>query len=390
MNNYYSAEIKKTNSIICYHFFPHYRKGVIEELEQEISPTFLADNKGVEGILPYKFNSSQKFIHSQCFYIGKLMLQPYLLWVALTGRYDNFIFLANPNHITTWIASLICRVRKKNVIFWGHGFKSSERTNSNRIRKLFFSLADSFYTYGWRAKVNAISFGFPKDSIHVGFNSLDYEHQLKTRNNLPPPIAPNDKELNIICISRLTLACRYDLLIDSIKIASSNNPLVNFNLTFIGDGPEREKLGEMASMLGINCLFLGEIYDENIIANHISSADVTISPGKIGLTAMHSLMYGTPVISHDNFISQMPEVESIIEGHTGEIFEQDNIISLAEKITSFKKHYPDREKTRQDCFLMIDQIYNPKKQVSVLKMAIHKAKALDGNDAVNLFSGIVR
>ena len=42
-----------------------------------------------------------------------------------------------------------------------------------------------------------------------------------------------------------------------------------------------------------------------------------VSPGNVGLTAIHSLSYGTPVLTHNNFNNQMPEVESIQPGFNG-------------------------------------------------------------------------
>lgn len=373
------------SSIICYHFFPHYRKGIIEELSKQISPTFLGDDRGVEGIKPYKFCSTDKFIHGSCFYIGKLMVQPKTIWVALTGNHTSYIFLANPNHISTWIAALICRLRRKQVVFWGHGFKSNKRTKSNLLRKVFFNLSNSFYTYGWRAKENAISLGFPSKKIHVGFNSLDYNTQLTVRNSLATVNSSDDQTLNIICISRLTHACRYDLLFQAIEIARNKKPDMSFNITLIGDGPERKNLEAIAQNLNLRTKFIGELYDEAIIAQHISSADVTISPGKIGLTAMHSLMYGTPVVSNDDYVSQMPEVEAIVSGHTGEVFTNNDIASLSNILICFKSNYPDRQKTRKDCFLMMDQIYNPFNQACILKMAIEGSDALEGKETLSLY-----
>lgn len=373
------------SSVICYHFFPHYRKGIIEELSRQISPTFLGDDRGVEGIKPYKFCSKDKFIHGHCFYIGKLMVQPKTIWVALTGNHANYIFLANPNHISTWIAALICRLRKKQVIFWGHGFKSNDLSKTNHLRKIFFNLSNSFYTYGWRAKENAISLGFSSKEIHVGFNSLDYNTQLKVRNSLITAKPSDNKTLNVICISRLTHTCRYDMLFQAIEIAKNKKPEMSFKVTLIGDGPERKNLETIALNLQIQATFIGELYDENIIAQHISSADVTISPGKIGLTAMHSLMYGTPVISNDDYVNQMPEVEAIVSGHTGEVFINDDIYSLADLLINFKSGYSDRQKTREDCYLMMDQIYNPLNQVTILKMAIKGSDALEGKETLSLY-----
>ena len=372
-------------SIICYHFFPHYRKGIIEELSRQISPTFLGDDRGVEGIKAHNFSMDDTFIHSSCFYIGKIMVQPKVIWIALTGKYNSYVFLANPNHISTWIAASICRLRCKNVVFWGHGFKSNKNTKSNFIRKIFFKLANSFYTYGWRAKEHAVSFGFSSKEIHVGYNSLDYNTQLKVRNSLTTTESSNTENLDIICISRLTYACRYDMLFQAIKLAKITKPNITFSVTLIGDGPERMHLEQIARELNIEANFVGELYDEEIIARYISSADVTISPGKIGLTAMHSLMYGTPVISNDDYVSQMPEVEAIVIGHTGEVFCNGSISSLSETLVKFKAKYSDREKTRQNCFSMIDTIYNPTNQARILKMAIEGDDALEGKDVFYLF-----
>ena len=58
---------------------------------------------------------------------------------------------------------------------------------------------------------------------------------------------------------------------------------------------------------------------------------------------------------------------------------------LTEKLRDFKVNFPDRELTRQRCFLMIDKVYNPAKQVAILTMAIQGISAPLGNDAFALF-----
>jgi glycosyltransferase involved in cell wall biosynthesis len=371
----------------CYHFFPHYRKGIIEEIYKELPATFIGDSTGVEGIKTFQFPKNVNFIPAKCIYIGKVMIQPRVLWESITGDYTTYVFLANPNHLTTWLAAGICRLRKKRVVFWGHGFKSSIPNKSNIIRKYFFSLAHAFYTYGFNAKKNAISFGFSAKYIHVGFNSLDYESQLVIRNHLTTTLTKDElppNNLTISCISRLTYTCRYDILFDAIAQARDSSP-INFNVVIIGDGPERAKLEAKAKELSLNVNFLGSVYEEQKIAKVLYQSDVTISPGKIGLTAMHSLMYGTPVISHDDIISQMPEVEAVVTGFTGELFRSGDTKHLAEILISFPTRFPNRNQTRKNCFAMIDSIYNPIKQIEILKMIINDVPASNGDDAFTLF-----
>jgi glycosyltransferase involved in cell wall biosynthesis len=44
-------------------------------------------------------------------------------------------------------------------------------------------------------------------------------------------------------------------------------------------------------------VFYGESYNERELAPLIALADVCVSPGNVGLTAIHALTYGTPVIN---------------------------------------------------------------------------------------------
>ena len=47
--------------------------------------------------------------------------------------------------------------------------------------------------------------------------------------------------------------------------------------------------------------FYGACYDESKLGELIFNADLCVSPGNVGLTAVHSMGYGTPVITHNNF-----------------------------------------------------------------------------------------
>lgn len=385
--------MKRLSVAVVYHFYPHYRKGVIEEFggANAVDVTYIGGAQGAEGIKEYAFDKRMNFLAVKTYSFWKLVFQPRVIIECLIGKYDVYVFLANPYFITTWLAALICRFRRRRVVFWGHGFKSETLNPNNRLRRIFFSLANGFYTYGWRAKENAVRLGFAPESIYVGFNSLDYRKQLNVRNEIladqvkrEPAAQPSC--LNILCISRITELCRYDLLLSAARTAFERHQLTS-RIVFIGDGPVKSQLQRQASELGLDVAFLGAVYDEKEIAEHVFRADVTVSPGKVGLTAMHSLMYGTPVISNDDFVSQMPEVEAIVEGYTGLFFKRDSFEDLALKLVDFQRTFMDRDLIRQRCFLMIDEIYNPMKQVEVLVDAVQGRPAQLGNDAFTLFEG---
>ena len=122
----------------------------------------------------------------------------------------------------------------------------------------------------------------------------------------------------------------------------------------------------------VNCWFFGQTYDELTISNLIYNATVCVSPGNVGLTAIHSMVYGTPVITHNDFPSQMPEFEAVIAGKTGDFFIKDNEEDLGRVIKKWTSPNVDREEVRKECYRIIDERYNPIFQISVFKKVLNE------------------
>ena len=137
-------------------------------------------------------------------------------------------------------------------------------------------------------------------------------------------------------------------------------------MLIIGDGSILNKLkNEYNNFIESGWLhFYGATYDENELGNLIFHSDLCVSPGNIGLTAIHSLTYGTSVASHSNFRNQMPEVEIIKEGINGFMFKENNIEDLALKIESF---FNSKRKSKKVIRNKILKLYNPKNQLKVFK-----------------------
>lgn len=103
------------------------------------------------------------------------------------------------------------------------------------------------------------------------------------------------------------------------------------------------------------------------------NADVCVSPGNVGLTAIHSLTYGCPVITHNNFPFQGPEFESIIQGKTGDFFQENDVNSLADTIQKWlSQNLHSREAIRQFAYQTIDTKWNLYYQMNILKQVFLK------------------
>ena len=98
-------------------------------------------------------------------------------------------------------------------------------------------------------------------------------------------------------------------------------------------------------------------------------ADCCVSPGNVGLTAIHSLSLGTPVITHGNYFNQGPEVESVIQNETGLFFKENNVVSLSEVIDDM---ILNRKKLTMEtsCIDQVKKYWNPKNQADIFEKAI--------------------
>lgn len=296
---------------------------------------------------------------------------------VMSGKYDGIIMIGEPFNLTTWKILISSKFKKKRpkIYLWSHGWYGREGYCKKIIKRVYFRLADHVFTYGEYAKKIAIEQGFNESKLTAIHNSLNYPVQKKLREKLKSTSIYCDYFRNnnpvLIFIGRLTYVKKLNVLINA--VAELNRDKTPLNLIFVGDGEAKTDLQNQVSTLDINnrIWFYGECYDEEINAELIYNADLCVSPGNVGLTAIHSLMFGTPVITHNDFKNQMPEFEAIKQNETGAFFEYGNLDSLKKTIIEwFENHNSDREKVRKACFDEVDTQWTPEFQLNVLRKTI--------------------
>jgi glycosyltransferase involved in cell wall biosynthesis len=311
---------------------------------------------------------------------SKFLWQSGLYTTLVKGEYEKVIFLGNIHYLSTWLAIIHLKLNNKKVIFWTHGVTSNEKGVKWFVRKLFYNLGDSVLLYGHNAKKTMIDNGFPKGKLNVIYNSLDYNKQLLYRKQITNEVITTTKSNlfrnpdlpYVVFVGRLTPQKQLEMLVEAVKICFNNS--LQFNTLFVGKGESKDTLEALTKKYKLENYvnFYGPCYDEKELSKLIGSADLCVSPGEVGLTAMTSLGYGTPVLSHDDFNNQMPEYEAIMPGINGELFERGNIEDLACKIESWLKYASNvtRKDIQNNCFLIIDDKYNPKNQVTIIDRVI--------------------
>ncbi|WP_168173920.1 glycosyltransferase [Thioclava sp. F36-6] len=326
--------MKRPNSpprvAVVYTHFPHYRSPIFDQLRksERLNFTIYFDGRGVDStIAPGRAN--QKDIELRTFRFGPFFLQPGFLLTAMFGKVDACILLGNPYILTNWISAALLRLRGKKVFMWTHGWLRESDGWKDIIRNLHYRLSNALFLYGDRARAIGLKLGFSSNMLEPVYNSLDYDLHAHIRDQLCETVTPNEGQF--LVVSRLVPEVRIDIAIKALGKLNRRLPWPT-HLVVVGDGPEREKLEELALTENVSVCFAGAVYDEHHLARLFMSSTAVISPGKVGLLAMHALGYGRPVITHGDFNHQMPEVEAIIDGETGLFFQRDNVDSLVDSI----------------------------------------------------------
>ena len=277
--------------------------------------------------------------------------------------------------LSSWILLLIAKLRRQKVYLWDHGWYGKEGFIKKWLKRLYFSLASGAFIYGNRAYQLMGKNGFDLDKLYVIHNSLDYDKQLDLRIGMQKSdIYKNHFNNNapVICfIGRLTKVKRIDLIIDALSIIKNKERQIN--LVIVGTGEIQDEIVHHAKALGVYewVWFYGESYDEEANAELLYNADICVSPGNVGLTAMHSMMYGCPVITHNEYAFQMPEFEAIKEGETGSFFKYGDSDSLADCVLDWmEKNAERRQAVREACFAEIDSEWNPHRQIKLIKQVV--------------------
>lgn len=349
-----------------------YREAIYRKIDSEFYCDWYFDD----------MNSSIKRFDVSCLHrvkeLQRRQLGPFY-WVQgllklLFKNYDIYFVLGATGNVSLFVFLIIKKIffRKKRVYFWTHGFYGKEgKTEMIFWKKPLFSLADASFCYGNHARDLMIKAGLPANKLYVIYNSLNYDLQLKLRNmvnetDIFKKHFGNDYPV-LIMIGRLTYRKHLDFLIYAMDKLRRRGHI--YNTVIVGKGECESELRGLCNKLGMNnCVwFYGACYNEEENANLLYNSDLCVVPGDIGLTAIHSMMFGCPCISHDNFNIQGPEFEAIIPNKTGTFYRYKDIDSLAVSISEWFNNNNKRSEIRSNCYKEVDTKWNPNNQMGIIK-----------------------
>ena len=374
---------KILNIAIFYHYIAHYRLPVFKKmlLNREIRFHIYSDNKSnLTSIKTFEQELNEGWSRINNYWFGKnLLFQPAIIKNAFMGKEDVVIYLGNMWFISTWIAAIIARLSGKKILMWTHGVRKLERNLRGVCRLCFYRLADGLLLYGHRARRLLVESGYPEEKMYVIYNSLDYDRQkeiastltIQSRSVIRLSLFTWPELPILLVLGRMVDRVNYPFILKVVKKLHEMNFQVN--LLIVGDGPLRGKVTDLVEKFNLEEFvhLYGSCYDEIVLGPLINAADITVGPGSIGLSCIHSLVYGTPVFSHDDPDGELgPEFEVVNDGVNGGVFEKGNEYDCAIKIKDWLEKHPDRKNVEEICRNSILPYYTPDYQVQEIVRVI--------------------
>lgn len=377
-------------AFIQYNCIPHYRARLFELLScrEDVHFTVIADPqsdtpylktlRGDEGRAIRAVRANTHIIRLPR--VLPLYWQPLALKMMLRERPDVMIALGSPYSLTAWVLLLAGRALRVPVLLWGQGLLSDERGPKWWLRRMLYRLAAGQLLYGEYARDLLRCKGFDERTLYVVYNSLDHDLQSRIAGDITAEqleafrgtLGVARGEGLVVFTGRLQAVKRLDLLLEALGVLAARGRRVHAAL--VGEGAERERLARLAAERGLadRVHFLGESYDERYLGQVVAASDLAVIPSGAGLSVMHALVFGTPVLLHDRIEHHFPEWEAVTEGQTGFFYRYGDVDDLAAKMELAIFSVPAKPAMAEACRRVIREKYNPHRQVETFVRAVRE------------------
>jgi glycosyltransferase involved in cell wall biosynthesis len=254
------------------------------------------------------------------------------------------------------------------VVLWGHGYSKAESPLRRFFRNSVARLGTALVFYGYRTANQFLKEGWPQEKIYIAPNSLDQSAILRAQS---PWVGDPQKLANfqavqglqrastLVCIGRIYSENRLDVLLRALPHIAPRFP--DIRLIVIGKVNEHaQDLQHLAKELGVetHVRWLGAIYDERELAPWMLSSTLCCYPENVGLSIMHAMGYGLPVVTGDRIEHHNPEIEVLRDNENGKLFKQGDPRALASAVVELLSD-PERLKA-MSCAAResVEKVYN--------------------------------
>lgn len=360
-----------------FNYNPIYRYPIYRAMDEELECDFYFGDSVFEPLKQFAPNTLKGFrvmLHAVSTKVSVFVWHQGISKLFI--GYSDYLVTGQHDYLSNWLLILFAKLTGRHIYCWSHGASESSLKGfkSRMLNKYFFRCMDGIFLYGSYHIPAMKKIGIKEKKMHIIHNSLDTYVQTELyRQGLQSNIYQQhfgNSHPTIIYIGRIQTRKKLNLLIEALEILNHQTPIVN--LVIVGAPTDDHTIESMVTKRGQNdyVWFYGPCFDEQKNAELLYNAAVCVCPAAVGLTAIHALSYGTPVVSNDDFEHQMPEFEAIIDQQTGSFYQTENVQSLATEILRWIQKTPAERQTIRDIARQtIEASWSINYQISLLRAA---------------------
>jgi len=270
--------------------------------------------------------------------LGPFTLRGFQWAAGRRGACDALVLPWATRELTLIPAMLRAKAAGIGVVLWGHGFSKRDSALRRALRNGVARRAHAVLVYN-RSTADALAEGgLDREHLFVAPNALDQTPIQAARARWledPGRLAAFRAEHDLgdgpclLFVSRLGADRRADVLLRAGAILRETRP--SLRVAIVGDGPDMGRLRGLSAELGMDGVarFPGAVYNEDELAPWFLCASAFVYPVNIGLSLLHAMGYGLPVITSDNLRNHGPEIDALRPGETGLLYQEADHEDLA-------------------------------------------------------------
>lgn len=250
-----------------------------------------------------------------------------LKYLKLLRSSSHVIHFADFKYATLWLGLIYSRIMGVRFFLHGQGGYKGHQGIAKRIIYFFTVLmSDGYICYTEYSRNNLLRLlpGFLHRKVSVASNTL----------YLDGCSVYDSSSRDIFYVGRLREGCGVDIVLQA---AESLGLVVHV----IGDGDARESLEHEYT----TAIFHGAVFDEVAQREIASKCMAGVYGGDAGLSVVHYMSLGLPVLVHSSVRCHMgPEPSYVVDGYNGLFFERGSVGSLVEALATLKDNSALRDK----------------------------------------------
>jgi glycosyltransferase involved in cell wall biosynthesis len=278
---------------------------------------------------------------------------------------DVLIVEANPRYLRTALALRWMQRHGRPVIGWGLGAPLLSGPLAGfryRRRSYFIRQFDALITYSQSGVKDYARLGFPQDRIFVAVNAAT-----PAPTHAMPERPDGVERGRVLFVGRLQARKQLDNLLQACaQLPEALQP----ELVIVGDGPDRQRLENLAGQVYPQAVFTGALYND-ALAEQFRAADLFVLPGTGGLAIQQAMSFGLPVIAAEADGTQA----DLVRPENGWQIPPKNLSALRAALAAALADVPALRKMGAESYRIVSDEVNLENMVKVFVQALTRSIA---------------